>query len=84
MRGVGRKGDSTKWRRSDRGSRKVHGVRRREVSARRSRTRQRQATCVIRQAVSGADWNARIILHGLDGGLDVMLCWGPNYECNLY
>jgi len=19
----------------------------------------------------------------LDGGLDVMLCWGPNYECNL-
>ena len=20
----------------------------------------------------------------LDGGLDVMLCWGPSYECNLY
>ena len=20
----------------------------------------------------------------LDGGLDVMPCWGPNYECNLY
>jgi len=20
----------------------------------------------------------------LDEGLDVMLCWGPNYECNLY
>ena len=20
----------------------------------------------------------------LDGGLDVMLCWGANYECNLY
>jgi len=20
----------------------------------------------------------------LDGGLDAMLCWGPNYECNLY
>jgi len=20
----------------------------------------------------------------LDGGFDAMLCWGPNYECNLY
>jgi len=30
------------------------------------------------------NWTVRIILHGLDKGLDVILCWGPNYECNLY
>jgi len=51
--GGGRKGDFARRRRSDRGSRKAHGAWR-EVSARRSETRQHQATCVMPQAVWGA------------------------------
>ena len=54
-RGTGGKGDSARKRRSGRGSKKVHGAWWREVSARRSGTRQSQATCVMRQAVWGVE-----------------------------
>jgi len=37
-----------------------------------------------RQSRNRQRWVASRILHNLDGGLETMLCWGPNYVCNLY
>jgi len=55
------------------------------VSAKRSGTRLRQATCVMRQAVLGTKLDREEDFYiALDEGHDAMLWLGSSYECNLY
>ena len=55
------------------------------LGARWSRTKFCLATREVRQVFLDVELDREEDFYtALDGGHEMMLCWGPNYECNLY